>query len=845
MQQKLKFETMPWAKRDGQNVLSLVDHSADVAAVFAALLEQGAWRQRLDHAAGRSVSAQDIQRLCALAFLHDFGKCNAGFQRRADPAAPMVGHTEQAVPATFPDIGDALVDAFFGEVFDGWGAGELVAATLAHHGKPLRGLHCPLVNGEPDERDTPNKQAEIRRNAGYWRPDGAYAPLQALGALTQEARRRYPTAFDAAGRLPEAPAFIALFAGLLTLADWVGSDTTRFPIETVQDRAAFAAHAAREAIRDLGLDRFVGRAPTDFKTAFGFAPRSAQIDAAGFGLGRVAVLEAETGSGKTEAALWRFARLADAGEVDALYFALPTRGAASQLHDRLRRDMRRLFGDAAPSPVLAAPGYVRAGDVDGRRVGRFDVIWDDERKDPARWAAETPRRFLAARVAVGTVDQALLAALPVRHAHLRGAALSRALLVVDEVHASDAYMTELLEQLIANHTACGGHVLLLSATLGSAARAKLTGRAAPALDVAMSIPYPSVSGSDADPVPTEGGGGKIVRVDLAPIMSAPEAIAAWALAAADAGASVLIIRNTVGDVRLVQEALEAAGRPDLLFTLGGVATVHHGRFAPTDRRALDGRVEEVFGKDASGRAPMVLVGSQTLEMSLDIDADLLICDLAPMDVLLQRFGRLHRHDRARPSGYETPVCVVLTPTERDLRPLQRRMRHGLGPFDDGSGIYPDLGVIEATLSLLEAQDVICVPQDCRRLVEGATHPEAVAAAADVAGLDRSRTLGAASAERSQGRQLRLDIGVPFSAHLFPDEEKIGTRLGLEDRRVVLAAPIIGPFGAEIDVLVIPGHMARGIPPDAEAEATSEDGFTSLEIGGLRFGYDRLGLDRHS
>ena len=128
--------------------------------------------------------------------------------------------------------------------------------------------------------------------------------------------------------------------------------------------------------------------------------------------------------------------------------------------------------------------------------------------------------------------------------------------------------------------------------------------------------------------------------------------AARALAAAKAGARVLVFRNTVGDAVASRQVL-APCAPDgqAQFNLRGIGTLHHSRFAREDRRRLDAEVEAQFGKDAERHGGLVLVGTQTLEISLDIDADLLITDLCPADVLLQRIGRLHRHARPRPIGF--------------------------------------------------------------------------------------------------------------------------------------------------------------------------------------------------
>ena len=294
----------------------------------------------------------------------------------------------------------------------------------------------------------------------------------------------------------------------------------------------------------------------------------------------------------------------------------------------------------------------------------YEVWWDDHPDAAARgrrWAAENPKRFLAAQIAVGTVDQAMMGALQVRNAHMRAACLARNLLVMDEVHASDTYMSHIIKSLLDAHLGAGGYALLMSATLGSVARNQwlFTGRSGDTntmpLEEAIDSPYPAIS------VMTPEGGSltkveendrqKSVQVVAEPQMRDFRAVAQRALRAARARAKVLVVRNTVGHAIGTQQALEAlADNRDagLLFDVEGRTTLHHGRFAACDREMLDKRIEEMLGKgrQSGGR---VVVGTQTLEQSLDIDADLLITDLCPVDVLLQRIGRSPPPPARRPS----------------------------------------------------------------------------------------------------------------------------------------------------------------------------------------------------
>ncbi len=536
--------------------------------------------------------------------------------------------------------------------------------------------------------------------------------------------------------------------------------------------------------------------------------------------------------------------------VSATSRQLPTRTAAVQLHKRVDDMLKRVWGDDAPEAVLAVPGYLQAGDATGQPLPGYEVRWGDG-GDDSRWAAERTNRFLAARVAVGTIDQALLGALRVKHAPVRAAALARSLLVVDEVHASDAYMARLLERLLDNHVAAGGRALLLSATLGGTARARLLKHLpAPTLAEAEAQPYPALSGHTLRPRHASSAGTSVKRVTIetAGIIEDAGAIAARAVAAARAGASVLVIRNSVGGAVAVAQAVEALA-DDLAFRVNRVATLHHGRFAPSDRRLLDAEVEAAFGKDRTA-AGCVLVGTQTLEQSLDIDADLLITDLAPMDVLLQRIGRLHRHPRENRGAFTEARVIVLRPAERDLTRLLGPMtnnRHGLGPMDKGGGVYPNLLQIEATLRLLEANPAVTIPADNRRLVEHALHPDVLAALALELGTAwRNHAANRAASDygdRGTAEDLSLDLNADFRTLVFPDNaEKVATRLGEQQLLVDFETPLAGPFGEAVKRIAIPYWMAYDVGMDDKPEPTGSDAEGErFALGRRRYVYGRWGL----
>ncbi len=863
----------PWGKleRDESGRLvrwqSLAEHSHDVAHVFRALLLLPGIRSRLSKLAGTELHDLTIERLSYLVYLHDFGKVNSGFQARANPASPVVGHIAPlaAICGQNADrrVCERALLALGADRFESWGDGiiPLFDAILSHHGRPWP------------------RDGDGRLFARHWQPSGEYDPIGELARLRAAADVAFPAAVSSAQAiLPSVPGFTHAIAGLVQLADWIGSSGW------TRDHAQLTAvEWSREILREIGLDPSPSRARVleqsiGFESVFERKPYPHQATS-GEGSSRLLILEAETGAGKTEAALWRFLRLFSAGEVDGLYFALPTRTAAAQLHGRVERMAKSLWGVNAPPTVMAVPGYLSDDSRGGlpRASDELDGP-ESDRRSPTPWAAEHPKRFFSAMISVGTIDQALLCALRVKHAHLRASCLMRHLLVVDEVHASDAYMQRILAQLLRDHLAAGGHAMLLSATLGAEVRNSLMaeaagGRARDAVRVsfetAAAVAYPLITDlhSTTTIVPTEQSRFKAIHMRAEPLLDEPQRVAGLALEAAKRGAKVLVVRNTVAGAVAVQRALEAEalGEDTVLFRVAGRCTLHHGRFAREDRRLLDAAVEAAVGlrRPTGG---LVVVGTQTLEQSLDIDADLLITDLCPIDVLLQRLGRLHRHvadasdtPRIRPGGFESPSCAVLVPPNglTEFLPSRRNGggdRHGLGHSQVLGiirGVYPDLTILEATRRLVVSTPLWTIPSMNRWLVESGIHRDALDALVETLpqderdewSLNRRRVQGDELAQvgTASGNVLRKDR--EFMDQPLDDAERIGTRLGANDRLIRLPDGTVGPFGSGITQITVPNWMLRDVDADAAlsiapASASADLGLT---IGAKQFVYGAHGL----
>lgn len=862
-----------WGKyvRENGQWLPLTIHCLDVAMVFQALCALPSYRRALNLTSGiENISDAQIDRLAVLAMLHDAGKANLGFQAKVfNPELPQAGHIRELAPILDPEVCDedlhmAFIRALPSELFE-WFPDEETAysyfmATFSHHGRPL------MFRG-----DTLGTYRLAKST--WWRPSGEWDPMAAVADIADASRQVFPKAFSTnVPPLPSNPRFHHRFAGILTLADWIGSHAAWFPVREVSlaERVQHNRRVIPEVLKAIGLDisiprRFAIQGPQTFQERFHFEPKPLQVAIDKLSPtqpnAQLVIAESETGSGKTEAALNWFYKLFTAGKVDGLYFALPTRVAARGLYERIHNAMARWFPDRQNRPVtvLAVPGYAQVDNLPVKAILPDEPSanrWQDDHnlsRYERVWAAEHPKRFLAATIAVGTIDQALLSVVQTAHAHLRSVCLDRSLLVVDEVHASDYYMTRILKALLKHHLSIGGYAMLLSATLGSAARIEYLQAAGCHNELqtapeASATPYPAITLGDGTLIAAEPNdhSSKRVRFEILPYAFRPEAIIDELLEAVRAQARVIVIMNTVDRAIHLLRSLES--HPEMksedLFHCRGVICPHHGRFSPQDRVVLDAAVNERLGPSSPG-GPLIVIGTQTLEQSLDIDADLMITDLAPADILLQRVGRLHRHRRKRPSGYERPRCLVLT-TPGSLENALDHRGNVLGAYKRiGYGsVYEDLRTLELTIRVLTEKGEVVIPKDNRGLVEAVTHPEQLVSlsserwqrhAQAIQGSDLAKAIAAGS--------VITNFDIYFGQFEFNESGgKVAVRLGTDTLQLPLSVPIFSPFGEKINEMLIPGYLAPSEPEDVITVEAVQPDATLLRCGDRHYRYSRYGLE---
>ena len=456
-------------------------------------------------------------------------------------------------------------------------------------------------------------------------------------------------------------------AGLAVLCDWIGSNQKWFAycsdIVPLQDYWQRSLERAEHAVRESGVLPIRASSNPGMAGLFpDFSPSPLQTCVEEMPLGdgpQLVIAEEITGSGKTEAALILAQRLIHDGRADGIYIGLPTMATANAMHGRLRKMHQRLFDEGQTASIVLTHS--------ARHL-------DDAASDHCTvWLADHRKKALLSQVGVGTIDQALLCVLPAKHNVLRLLGLQRSVLIVDEVHAYDTYMSRILERLLEFHAALGGSAILLSATLPQAMRQRYVA----AFSKGLGRRSDRVT-LDAYPLLTQLGSGGLAETALETRSGSQRRLNVEFLETADAahetieravrdGRSACWIRNSVNDAIEAYEAIAQRLGDD-------VVTLFHARFMMGDRQAIESDVMRRFGPESghAERAGRAVIATQVVEQSLDLDFDVMVTDLAPIDLLIQRAGRLHRHSRTEQGdrtdgtdGRAAPVLQILAPAWSD------------------------------------------------------------------------------------------------------------------------------------------------------------------------------------
>ena len=416
--------------------------------------------------------------------------------------------------------------------------------------------------------------------------------------------------------------------GIMITSDWIASNSYVFDNQQYKNVDEFLESRKTQALRFLnneGLIRQQIPVMQNFMSAFGFNGRPVQNDVEKIVHKndiKCMLIESDCGSGKTEAALYAAAVLGNRSGLSGIYMGLPTGVSAEAIQDRVdefltSRGMRNTKLYTSKSMLLREPDK--------------QPVWTD-----------MSRQRLLASSAVGTVDQVMTAARLVRFESVRMDGLASKVLIIDEIHAYDAYMLAVIKDLLKICGELDVPVIMLSATLPISTKNDLLGVLGDG-DIELHNGYPVISyvtkdGRVHEHVSRQYMPDKKISCELLPILNDNDKIALYAVDAVKDGGCECVIMNTVADAICVYDKIKKNKKNDCKIIL------YHSRMTINARDKTSRKILAMCGKDRTKRPErVIIVGTQVLEQSLDIDVDYMITAICPIDLLFQRIGRYHRH----------------------------------------------------------------------------------------------------------------------------------------------------------------------------------------------------------
>lgn len=667
-------------------------HCLDVAAVADAW-----WRQSRDISRCfiEITGLNEKQTRAWLLFfiaLHDYGKFDLRFQRKALEAWKAVNTELSAIPTQlnglsikeyshgpaglywfYQDLKERFLsgeDDYYADDNDDWVAWcSWLAPVVGHHG----------VVPQDHEKD----------HAKYRLLDVSQLILDEF----KQSRWQWLSALEllflapAGLSLNDTPPLLAtatMLAGFCSVSDWLGSSE----LFTYDDRPCHdltkwyecRLEIAKKALQEAGVISKIKPYQTIDTLLNGYPPR--QVQCLVEQLPKVqglTLIEASTGSGKTETALAYAWQLLALGLADSIVFALPTQATANAMLKRLEKAAPLLFANQANVVLAHGRAKYEQNFIDLKQACQPNTAQGQEEAwvQCGNWLAQSRKRVFLGQIGVCTVDQVLVSVLPVKHKFVRGFGIGRSVLIIDEVHAYDSYMYGLLDAVLEQQRLAGGSAILLSATLPFHQKARLakawgcelaaTNQAYPLISycsAGQTALFDLAEQPDQQPKPTS------VQLELikTPHLLPGDDLIQRLLDAVAQGAQVCLVCNLVAVAQQLYQQVLALIEQDERFSEDQLL-LFHSRFIFADRQKKEQAVLNLFGAEpapADARSKgHLLIATQVVEQSLDLDFDWMITQLCPVDLLFQRMGRLHRHLRRRPEYHAQPVCTVLLPTEDD------------------------------------------------------------------------------------------------------------------------------------------------------------------------------------
>jgi CRISPR-associated endonuclease/helicase Cas3 len=653
--------------KEGFDYHLLPYHCLDVAAVADEwLTESRVLLKQIARQINRSV--QDTRAILLFyILLHDLGKFDARFQNFVeDIRIKLQGNEFEVEPEKYNHGSHGYL-----HFIQQYGHNEAMKAVAGHHGFCDTSIDRNLISPDADE--------ELVELDSLARKEWVDFCLTWTGL----------TAIPDVGEIP-------MLAGLCSVSDWIGSSITNFTTVITLDLKVYYQQTlprAKAALIGSGILNELNGAGFNFLFS-PYQPRGIQtlLDTLPIKTG-ITIVESDTGSGKTEFALAYASMLIEHNLADGVVFGLPTQATANGLFNRIGDAARKLFPDSTLTLAHSKSKY----------------LFPDENG----FLHQSSKRAFLGSMSVATIDQVLMGVLGVKHQFIRSFGTRKSVLILDEIHSFDAYMYALIEQVLKGQHQAFSSVVLLSATLPLLLKNKLL---KPYGGKAKSIEYPLVTHVDLDGFTQEysinhPAETRVVKLenwlseDLLPTPSQQRIL----LEHAKKNAVVGIICNTVADAQNLFAQLKKQANEQ-----GIEIDLFHARYTYSDRAKMEAKVLATYGKNAP-RKGRILVATQVVEQSLDLDFDIMVSQIAPIEFLMQRMGRLWRHDRINTSLFprsehiKHPKFITLLPSQ----PAANWSSHY-----QGSGyVYRNIRVLYRTEQYIKQRGSLRFPESYRQAIE--------------------------------------------------------------------------------------------------------------------------------
>jgi len=706
-----------WAKfspGDEFNWHPLIYHMLDAAAVTQTLWEDClSYSSKKDLASKLSLSIDEMGNLLAFWVAnHDIGKAGPEFQKKNKQRQKIIKENGFSFPSPRYKITGFHATAT-----------TLILKRILSNDQPdmPRQFKLSLAltlgghHGEFPGFDEINKATSTIFHVGdeIWQEvqNDIYADLKKLFKI--DALKDFPKDNS------DLNAFFMILAGMTTTADWIASNENFFPFlkaDLPLDKYfSIAKRQSKDALTKLGWYGWKSSGePATFNKLFqDFTPNELQQFVINIKDDLkspfMAIIEAPTGAGKTEAALYLADTIIQREQKGGIYIAMPTQATSNQMYSRTAKYLSHRYPKNEINLHL-----VHGAALLQEKDDLFEPTNIFGEKKPSlsnlqahRWFLPRKKTLLAP-FGVGTVDQTFLSVLKSRHFFLRLFGLSHKVLIFDEVHAYDVYMTQIFKTLLHWLHAVGTSVIILTATLPPETRQELMKAYGAEIIPEKQVDFPRISIFSENKTRTINTGKvpnreiKLYWIDendfnIVPLLENK----------LTNGGCAAVICNTVNRAQDVFKVVSESFNKDEVI-------LFHSRFPFCWREAIEERVKEAFGKNVKNRPKKaILVATQVIEQSLDLDFDLMITDLAPVDLLIQRIGRLHRHQHhqnppQRPIGLDEPTCIICAPSDKGSSK----------PPNFGSNAYIyDNYILYRTLLALKNRKSLCLPHDTDNLIQ--------------------------------------------------------------------------------------------------------------------------------